>query len=59
MCPYTKFFVMVMTEENSPLETQAYFQEHRAYADVAAFTAWLDASPDAPPMEGDELVVAP
>jgi len=39
------------------LETQAYFQERRARADVAAFNAWLSASPDAPPMEGDELVV--
>jgi len=51
-----QFFVMAIAEKVSALKTQAYFQERRARADVAAFDAWLAASPDAPPMEGDELL---
>jgi len=54
-----QFFVMAIAEKVSALKTHEYFRERRARADVAAFTAWLNASPDAPPIEGDELVLEP
>lgn len=50
-----QFFVMAIAEKVSALKTEAYFRERQARGDVAAFDAWLAASPDAPPMEGDEL----
>jgi len=54
-----QFFVMAIAEKVSALKTHEYFRERRARADVAAFNAWLDASPNVPPMEGDELPVVP
>lgn len=34
---------------------ESFFQERAHQADPAALTRYLSASPDAPPMEGDEL----
>lgn len=50
-----QFFVTAIAEKVSALKTEAYFRERRERADLANFDAWLDASPDAPPVPGDEL----
>jgi len=52
-----QFFVMAIAEKVSALKTQTYFQKRRTRADVSVLDAWLAASPDAPPMEGDELMI--
>jgi hypothetical protein len=49
-----QFFVTAIAEKVSALKTEAYFRERRERADLADFDAWLEASPDEPPTEGDE-----
>jgi hypothetical protein len=48
-----QFFVTAIAEKVSALKTEAYWRERRACGDLAAFDAWLAASPDAPPLAGD------
>lgn len=50
-----QFFVTAIAEKVSALKTSDYFAQRRARADLSAFDAWLDASPDAPPIAGDAL----
>ena len=50
-----QFFVTAIAEKVSALKTEAYFRERRGRGDLADFDAWLDASPDVPPVEGDEV----
>ena len=50
-----QFFVTAIAEKVSALKTEEYFRERRERADPAAFDAWLAASPNVPPMPGDEL----
>jgi pyridoxine/pyridoxamine 5'-phosphate oxidase len=49
-----QFFVTAIAEKISALKTEAYFRERQARSDLAAFDAWLEASPDAAPVPGDE-----
>jgi hypothetical protein len=49
-----QFFVMAIAEKISALKTEAYFRERQARGNLVDFDAWLDASPEAPPMGGDE-----
>jgi hypothetical protein len=49
-----QFFVTAIAEKVSALKTDAYFRERQARGDLAGFDAWMEASPDAVPMEGDE-----
>ena len=37
------------------LKTEAYFRERQARGDLAAFDAWIAASPEVPPLPGDGL----
>ena len=50
-----QFFVAAMAEKVSALKTEAYFRERQARGEPIAFDAWLAASPEAPPVAGDEL----
>ena len=50
-----QFFVTAIAEKVSALKTSEYFQKRRERADLGAFDAWMEASPDAPPMKGDAL----
>ncbi|BBL75964.1 hypothetical protein [Methylomagnum ishizawai] len=50
-----QLLISAIAEKISALQTEAYFHDRQARGDLAAFDAWLSASPDAPPMEGDEL----
>jgi hypothetical protein len=50
-----QFFVTAIAEKVSALKTEVYFQERRARADPAAFDAWMSATPDVPPLAGDEI----
>jgi hypothetical protein len=50
-----QFFVTAIAEKVSALKTEAYFRERRARGDLSALDAWLDASPDQPPLPEDEL----
>ena len=50
-----QFFVTAIAEKVSALKTEAYFKERAARGNLAGFDAWLAASPDAPPLPGDEL----
>ena len=50
-----QFFVTAIAEKISALKTEAYFRERQARGELVDFDAWLDASPDAEPMAGDEL----
>jgi hypothetical protein len=50
-----RFFVAAMAEKVSALKTEAYFRERQARGEPIAFDAWLAASPEAPPVAGDEL----
>lgn len=50
-----QFFVTAIAEKVSALKTEAYFHERQARGDLAAFDAWLAASPDVSPMAGDGL----
>jgi len=48
------FFVMAIVEKISALKTEAYLRDRQARSNLAAFDAWMEASPDATPMPGDE-----
>lgn len=50
-----QFFVTAIAEKVSALKTEAYFRERQARGDLAAFDAWLAASPDVPPEAGDRF----
>jgi len=50
-----QFFVTAIAEKVSALKTETYFRERQARGELAGFDAWLAASPDAPPLPGDEL----
>jgi hypothetical protein len=50
-----QFFVAAMAKKVSALKTEAYFRERQARGEPIAFDAWLAASPEAPPVAGDEL----
>jgi hypothetical protein len=50
-----QFFVTAIAEKVSALKTEAYFRERQARGDLAAFDAWLAASPDVPAAAGDAL----
>jgi len=50
-----QFFITAIAEKVSALKTQDYFRERQQRGDLANFDAWLAASPDLPPLEGDEL----
>lgn len=50
-----QFFVTAIAEKVSALKTETYFRERQARGDLSAFDAWLAASPDAPPLAGDDL----
>ena len=49
-----QFFVTAIAEKVSALKTAAYFRERQARGDLAAFDDWLAASPEAPPVAGDD-----
>ena len=49
-----QFFVAAIAEKVSALKSEAYFRERQARGEPLAFDAWLAASPDAPPLQGDE-----
>jgi hypothetical protein len=51
-----QFFVTAIAEKVSALKTEAYFRERQARGELMNFDAWLDASPETPPMAGDEPV---
>ena len=50
-----QFFVAAIAEKVSALKTEAYFRERQARGEPSGFDAWLAASPDLPPVPGDEL----
>lgn len=50
-----QFFVTAIAEKISALKTETYFRERQKRGELAGFDAWLAASPDAPPVAGDEL----
>ena len=50
-----QFFVTAIAEKVSALKTETYFRERQARGDLAAFDTWLAASPEMPPVAGDEL----
>ena len=50
-----QFFVTAIAEKVSALKTETYFRERQARGGLAAFDAWLAASPDVPPAAGDAL----
>jgi hypothetical protein len=50
-----QFFVMAIAEKVSALKTETYFRERQARGELNVFDTWLNASPDAVPMAGDEL----
>jgi hypothetical protein len=49
-----QFFVMAIAEKVSALKTETYFRERQSRGELNAFDTWLNASPDAEPMAGDE-----
>ncbi|MBK5913489.1 hypothetical protein [Rhodocyclus purpureus] len=49
-----QFFVTAIAEKVSALKTEAYFRERQSRGDLSAFDAWLEASPEAAPLVGDE-----
>ncbi len=49
-----QFFVAAIAEKVSALKTEAYFHERQARGEPIAFDAWLAASRDAEPLQGDE-----
>ncbi len=51
-----QFFITAIAEKVSALKTQDYFRERQQRGDLANFDAWLASRPDAPAMEGDELM---
>ncbi|MDY0331657.1 MAG: hypothetical protein RBR52_14350 [Thiomonas sp.] len=51
-----QFFVTAIAEKVSALKTGDYFAQRRSRGNLTAFDAWLEASPDATPAAGDELL---
>ncbi|OZB70264.1 hypothetical protein [Thiomonas sp. 13-64-67] len=51
-----QFFVTAIAEKVSALKTSAYFAQRRGRGDLSGFDAWLEASPDAVPVPGDDLL---
>jgi hypothetical protein len=51
-----QFFVMAIAEKVSALKTETYFRERQSRGELNAFDIWLNASPDAEPISGDELI---
>lgn len=49
-----QFFVTAIAEKVSALKTEDWFRERQARGDLQAFDRWLQASPPAPPLPGDE-----
>ena len=50
-----QFFVMAIAEKVSALKTETYFRERQSRGELSDFDTWLNVSPDAEPMAGDEL----
>ena len=50
-----QFFVTAIAEKVSALKTADYFRERMSRGNLAAFDAWLAASPSSPPEPGDEV----
>ena len=50
-----QFFVMAIAEKVSALKTETYFRERKSRGELSDFDTWLNVSPDAEPMAGDEL----
>lgn len=50
-----QFFVTAIAEKISALKTETFFRERQARGDLAAFDTWLSASPETPPLPGDEM----
>ena len=50
-----QFFVTAIAEKVGALKTDTYFKARQQRGEQAGFDAWLDASPDVPPVAGDEL----
>ena len=50
-----QFFVTAIAEKVSALKTEACFRDRQAHGELAAFDDWLAASPDKPPLKGDEV----
>jgi hypothetical protein len=46
--------VAAIAKKVSALKTEAYFRKRQARGEPIAFDAWLAASSDAPPLQGDE-----
>ena len=51
-----QFFVTAIAEKVSALKTSTYFAQRRSRGDLSGFDVWLEASPDAAPVAGDELL---
>lgn len=49
-----QFFVTAIAEKVGALKTESYFRERQQRGEEAGFDAWLEASPDVPPLAGDE-----
>lgn len=49
-----QFFVTAIAEKVSALKTEDWFRERQARGDLQAFDSWLQSSPSAPPLPGDE-----
>lgn len=49
-----QFFVTAIAEKIGALKTESYFKERQQRGEEAGFDAWLEASPDVPPVAGDE-----
>lgn len=54
-----QFFVTAIAEKVSALKTETYFRERQARGELGTFDTWLAASPEAPPLVGDELPAQP
>ncbi len=50
-----QFFITAIAEKISALKTESYFRERQQRGEMAAFDAWLDQSPDAPPLPNDDF----
>ena len=49
-----QLFVTAIAEKVSALKTEDWFRERQARGDLQAFDSWLQSSPSAPPLPGDE-----
>jgi hypothetical protein len=50
-----QFFVSAIAEKVSALKTELYFKEREARGEPISFDAWLAASPNSKPINGNEL----